>query len=280
MIQADPSGRFVLHVDLALDQIFVWKFDDQNGTLIPERAAVRLVAAGRWTAAFSFHPSGRWFYSIQEEGSTIVLFDYNAETGRLAPRQTISSLPAGFAGTNFCSEILVSADGRFVYAGNRLHDSIGIFAVAADGTLRYRRRRMDARRLSAQLQLRPHRPVPLLLQSARRQHRGIPRESQNRRAQFHRPLRGRRQSVDHRLCGSGKGELNSGSARSSATRATQSEPNAAGPQRVVGWVESRFIGIRPTDRHGSRGGPRREQSRLDPHYGTDRLSDGCSFKRR
>ena len=31
MIQADPAGRFVLHVDLGLDQIFVWKFDDAEG---------------------------------------------------------------------------------------------------------------------------------------------------------------------------------------------------------------------------------------------------------
>ena len=33
MIQADPSGRFVLHVDLGLDQISVWKFDEQKGVL-------------------------------------------------------------------------------------------------------------------------------------------------------------------------------------------------------------------------------------------------------
>jgi 6-phosphogluconolactonase (cycloisomerase 2 family) len=47
----------------------------------------------------------------------------------------VSTLPPGFAGSNFCSGILVSPDGRFVYAGNRLHDSIAVFAVAADGTL-------------------------------------------------------------------------------------------------------------------------------------------------
>ena len=86
---------------------------------------------------FHFHPNGRWFYSIQEEGSNLVLFDYNADNGQLTPRQTISALPPGFAGSNFCSEILLSADGRFVYAGNRLHDSIGIFAIGADGTLTY-----------------------------------------------------------------------------------------------------------------------------------------------
>ena len=31
MIQADASGRFVLHVDLGLDRIFVWKFDADRG---------------------------------------------------------------------------------------------------------------------------------------------------------------------------------------------------------------------------------------------------------
>ena len=66
-----------------------------------------------------------------------MLFDYDARSGRLTTRQTISTLPPGFAGSNFCSEILVSADGRYVYAGNRLHDSIGIFSVGADGRLTY-----------------------------------------------------------------------------------------------------------------------------------------------
>ena len=66
-----------------------------------------------------------------------MLFDYDAARGRLAPRQTISTLPPQFSGSNFCSGILVSADGRFVYAGNRLHDSIAIFSVGVDGALTY-----------------------------------------------------------------------------------------------------------------------------------------------
>jgi 6-phosphogluconolactonase len=137
MIQADPGGRFVLHVDLGLDRIFVWKFDDQKGLLTPNEPHAVSLPAGDGPRHFYFHPNGRWFYSIQEEGSTIVLFDYEAATGRLTPRQTISTLPNGFAGSNFCSEILVSADGRFVYAGNRLHDSIGIFSVGQSGDLSF-----------------------------------------------------------------------------------------------------------------------------------------------
>ncbi|WP_165069670.1 lactonase family protein [Paludisphaera rhizosphaerae] len=137
MIQADPTGRFVLHVDLGLDRIYVWRFDATTGRLTPNDPPAVAFPPGDGPRHFHFHPNGRWLYSIQEEGSTIVRLDYDAETGRLTPRQTISSLPPGFAGSNFTSEILVSADGRFVYAGNRLHDSIAVFSVGPDGDLAY-----------------------------------------------------------------------------------------------------------------------------------------------
>ena len=135
MIQADASGRFVLHADLGLDRIFVWRFDGERGVLTPNDPPSVSLPAGDGPRHFYFHSNGRWLYSIQEEGSTIVLFDYDPASGRLAARQTISTLPKGFAGTNFCSEILVSADGRYVYAGNRLHDSIAIFSIGSDGGL-------------------------------------------------------------------------------------------------------------------------------------------------
>lgn len=142
MIQADPSGRFVLHTDLGLDRIFVWKFDEQRGKLTPADPPAVPLPPGDGPRHFHFHPAShpsgaRWLYSIQEEGSTVVLFDFDAATGRLTARQTISTLPPGFAGSNFCSEILVSSDGRFVYAGNRLHDSIGIFSIGPTGTLTF-----------------------------------------------------------------------------------------------------------------------------------------------
>lgn len=137
MIQADASGRFILHADLGLDQIFVWRFDERQGLLSANDPPSIALPPGDGPRHFHFHPSGRWLYSIQEEGSTIVLFDYDSKAGRLTSRQTVSTLPSGFAGSNFCSEILVSADGQFVYAGNRLHDSIGIFSIAANGELTY-----------------------------------------------------------------------------------------------------------------------------------------------
>ncbi|MFO0797659.1 MAG: lactonase family protein [Gemmataceae bacterium] len=134
-ILADPAGRYVLHVDLGLDKIFVWKFDAEKGVLTANDPPAVALPPGDGPRHVHFHPNGRWLYSVQEEGSTVVLFDWDAAGGKLSARQTISTLPAGFAGSNFCSEILVSADGRFVYVGNRLHDSVGIFAVGPAGTL-------------------------------------------------------------------------------------------------------------------------------------------------
>ncbi len=126
-----------MHVDLALDKIFIWKFDDKKGVLTANDPPFVSLPPGDGPRHFSFHPNGRWLYSIQEEGSTVVLFDYDAQKGQLSERQTVSTLPPGFAGSNFCSEIMVSADGRFLYAGNRLHDSIGIFSIGDDGRLTY-----------------------------------------------------------------------------------------------------------------------------------------------
>ena len=132
MIQPDVTGRYALHADLGLDKIFVWKFDPKKGELVANEPASVSLPAGDGPRHFAFHPNGRWLYSVQEEGSTVVLFDFDATVGRLSTRQTISTLPPKFAGSNFCSEILVSADGKYVYAGNRLHDSIAIFSVGHD----------------------------------------------------------------------------------------------------------------------------------------------------
>jgi len=136
-ILPSPDGRHVLHVDLGLDRIFVWTFDAAQGKLTPNTPHAVAFPPGDGPRHFHFSPDARRLYSIQEEGSTVVTLDWDATSGTLEPRQTLSTLPPGFKGSNFCSEILTSADGRFVYCGNRLHDSIGIFRVKAEGTLEY-----------------------------------------------------------------------------------------------------------------------------------------------
>ena len=137
MIQSDPTGRFVIATDLGMDRIFVWKFDAAKGKLLDTGHGPAALPPGDGPRHFCFHPNGHWMYSLQEEGSTLVLFDFDPASGALAARQTISTLPKGFAGTSFTSEVALSPDARFVYAANRLHDSITWFSIGSTGTLTF-----------------------------------------------------------------------------------------------------------------------------------------------
>lgn len=135
MIQVDPTNRFVLQTDLGQDRIYVYKFDSGSGKLVPANPPFVPLPSGDGPRHFAFHPNGRWLYSIQEEASTLVFFRFDAVVGSLTPQQTISTLPPRFMGTNFCSEVLVSPNGRFLYAANRLHNSVAVFGIARNGML-------------------------------------------------------------------------------------------------------------------------------------------------
>jgi 6-phosphogluconolactonase (cycloisomerase 2 family) len=137
MIQADPTGRYVLSVDLGLDRILVWRFDARAGKLTPNDPAFIPFPPGDGPRHFTFHANGRWLYSLQEEASTLVVFDWDAKRGRAVAIQTLSTLPLGFAGTSFTSEVVIAPGGRFLYAGNRLHDTIACFSVGSKGHLTY-----------------------------------------------------------------------------------------------------------------------------------------------
>lgn len=134
MFQTDPSGNFAIANDVGIDRTVIWRFDRTAGKLLDPKTVASSPGAG--PRHFVFHPNGRWFYSLNEESSTMSTMTFDAAKGELTPVDEISTLPAGFTGTSFTSEVVITGDGKFVYALNRLHDSIAIFAVGATGKLR------------------------------------------------------------------------------------------------------------------------------------------------
>lgn len=136
-MEADPSNEWVIGSDAGQDRIYVWKLT-LGGTpspLTPAAIPFVITPPGDGPRHFAFHPNGIWMYSIQEEGSTIIFWRFNPATGALVAEQQIPSVPPGFTGTNFTSEIRVAADGDFVYGANRLNDTISVFKVGHDGRL-------------------------------------------------------------------------------------------------------------------------------------------------
>ncbi len=90
------------------------------------------VPPGTGPRHLAFHPSGRWLYVTGELNSTLLVYAYEANDGLLREPQALALLPSGWVGENTASEVALSPDGRFIYAGNRGYDSIAVFRVHDD----------------------------------------------------------------------------------------------------------------------------------------------------
>lgn len=128
-IVPDPTGRYALAADLGIDKVMIYRMDVDGKRLAPADPPSADVAPGAGPRHLAFHPSGRWLYVTGELNSTLTVFSWDAEWGRLGHVQAIGTLPAGWTGINYPAEVAVAASGCFVYMSNRGHDSIAIFAV-------------------------------------------------------------------------------------------------------------------------------------------------------
>ena len=129
-VTLSPDNRFALVCDLGLDRIFTYRLDPATAVLTPGEPAFVATTPGAGPRHFTFGADGRHAYAITEMGSTVIGFDYDAVTGALTTRQTLSTLPADYHGTSSGAEIRRHPNGKFIYASNRGHDSIAVFAVA------------------------------------------------------------------------------------------------------------------------------------------------------
>jgi len=68
--------------------------------------------------------------------STVTAFSADLKSGTFHPLQTLSTLPSTFKAQNDDAEVEVHPSGKFLYASNRGHDSIAVFAIdPTKGTL-------------------------------------------------------------------------------------------------------------------------------------------------
>lgn len=131
-ITASPDNRFTLACDLGADRVFVYALDAARGTLAPHDPPAATLAPGAGPRHLAFHPNGRCVFVVNELNSTVTSFAWDAARGTLKEIQSVPTLPAGFTNASTTAEIEVHPNGRFLYASNRGHDSLAVFAVNAD----------------------------------------------------------------------------------------------------------------------------------------------------
>ncbi|MFI9627952.1 lactonase family protein [Streptomyces sp. NPDC052042] len=131
----DPSGEWVLSVDLGTDSVRVCALDPASGALrLHGETALR---PGTGPRHLAFHPRGGHAYVLNELEPTVTVCRWDAVAGVLEPVAETAVLPEGAGGdedlVTYPSEVVVSHDGRFLWTANRGHDSISVLALDPTG---------------------------------------------------------------------------------------------------------------------------------------------------
>jgi len=136
-IEVTPDNRYAIVADLGLDELLVYRFNAAKGLLTPNNPPFAKIAPGSGPRHVAFHPDGERAYVIDEMVGAVSTFSLDSKKGALHLLQTVPTLPASFSGENTTAEIEVHPNGKFVYASNRGHDSIVVYAVEPKaGTLK------------------------------------------------------------------------------------------------------------------------------------------------
>lgn len=131
-----PYGNLVLVPDLGIDQVRVYRVEVETGSLRPHASPAFTVTAGSGPRHAAFSLDGRNVYIVNELANTLTVAAFDVIAGKLRTLQTISTLPAGAESATTAAEVAVHPNDRFVYASNRGHDSITVFARDSEqGTL-------------------------------------------------------------------------------------------------------------------------------------------------
>ena len=127
-VQADPSGRWAVSVDLGTDSVRVCALT--GGTLSVHREIA--LRPGSGPRHLAFHPDGTRAYVVNELTPTVTACHWDAEDGTLKPLTETQVLSAAPTGDAYPSGIVASPDGRFVWIATRGEDVLSTFAVEGD----------------------------------------------------------------------------------------------------------------------------------------------------
>jgi 6-phosphogluconolactonase len=129
----DRGNRYVFVPHVTPNAVYQFRLDPASGKLT-EAGQAPGGTAKAGPRHLAFHPTLDLAFTSDEQGSSITAYRFEAATG-LKPVQTLSTLPADFAGRNTTAEVKVHPGGKFVWVSNRGHDSLAGFAIDAAGRL-------------------------------------------------------------------------------------------------------------------------------------------------
>lgn len=129
-INLDPQNQHAIVADLGIDELKVYQFNSEDGSLKPNSPLGIKITPGAGPRHFAFHPTGKWGYVINELNRTITVLDYDAPNGSFKEIQTITTVPEGTpAKGNSTAEVQVHPSGKFLYGSNRGPNTLAMYRI-------------------------------------------------------------------------------------------------------------------------------------------------------
>ena len=128
-ILADAANRNVIVPTLGNDSVNQFKFDAATGKLTPNAPPSVRVKEKAGPRHFAFHPNGKIVYVLGELDGAVYVFDYDAATGQLKEKQSVSALPPDFQGKPSAADLHITPDGKFLYGSERTSSTLAGFKV-------------------------------------------------------------------------------------------------------------------------------------------------------
>jgi 6-phosphogluconolactonase len=122
------DGRFAFVPDLGLDQIVIYRVNENEPSL--EYHGVAQSLAGGGPRHMRFSTDGQFIFLLNELSLSVTTFAYNAAEGtteRLTTTPALSDAVKAKEAFNSASEILTHPNGKFIYSANRGHDSVSVY---------------------------------------------------------------------------------------------------------------------------------------------------------
>jgi 6-phosphogluconolactonase len=128
-IDTTQDDRFALVPDLALNKIFVYRFDAVTGELAADETRSVKLPENTGPRHLALALSGKFAYLVNETASSVTVFRFDKASGSLRQQQTISTLPPNSSVRNTAAEIVLDDEGKFIYVSNRGEDTIVVLKV-------------------------------------------------------------------------------------------------------------------------------------------------------
>ncbi|MFD9722022.1 lactonase family protein [Streptomyces sp. NPDC059076] len=123
----DPSGRWVLGIDLGTDSVRICALDREAGELSQHHETT--LRPGTGPRHLAFHPAGTHAYVVNELEPTLTVCRWDAVAGVLEVVGEVPVAPEDADGPVYPSEVVLSQDGRHLWVANRGPDTIAVLTL-------------------------------------------------------------------------------------------------------------------------------------------------------